>query len=129
MAGVGPFHDSDAGILTKFPGKLAAAHVHGEDFGRAVLQEAIGEPAGGSAEVNGGQAARIELEMAQAVFELEAAPADVGFRDGKGEIVLRLDQVAGFFGGLAAEEDLAGQDGAAGLFAGGTKGALDEGLV
>jgi hypothetical protein len=30
---------------------------------------------------------------------------------------------------VAGEEDLAGQDGAAGLFAGGTKGALDEGLV
>jgi hypothetical protein len=120
MAGVGPFHDDNARVLAEFPGKLAAANVNGINFGRAVLKEAIGETAGGSAEVNGGQAARIELEMAQTVFELESAAADVPFRDGEGEIVFRLDRVAGLFGGLAAVEDLAGQDGAPGLFAGRT---------
>jgi hypothetical protein len=67
--------------------------------------------------------------MAQAVFELESAAADVAFRDGEGQIVAGLDQVAGFFGGVAADKDLAGQDGAARLFAGRAESALDQGLV
>jgi hypothetical protein len=67
--------------------------------------------------------------MAQTVFEFESAAADVALRDGEGEFVIRLHQIAGFLGGLAPEEDLAGQDGAPRLFAGGTKRALNQGLV
>jgi hypothetical protein len=129
MARVGPFHDDDARVLAEFPRDLAPANVHREDPGRAVLEQAIGEAAGGSAEVNGRQPARIELEMAQTVFELESPAADIAFRDGQGQFVLRFYRIAGLPGGLAPVEDLAGQNGPLRLFAGRAKAALDEGLV
>ena len=56
-AGVGFFHDHDAGIAPEFPGQLAAPDIHRINQGRAVLQQAIGESAGGRAQINGGHAA------------------------------------------------------------------------
>ena len=54
VAGIGFLHDDDARILAEFPGKLAVPDIHGINLGRAVLQEAIGESAGGSAQVQRG---------------------------------------------------------------------------
>ena len=69
------------------------------------------------------------LEMAQTVFELESAAADVAFRDGQGQFVLRLHHIAWLPGDLAAVKDLPGQNGAPRLFAGRAKSALDQGLI
>ena len=79
MARVGFFHDDDALVLPQFPGELALADIHGKNFCRAVLQQAIGEAAGGRAEIKRDQAGDIELKMVQRVFEFVAAAADEFF--------------------------------------------------
>ena len=95
-ARVGFFHDDDAAVLAEFPGKLALADVHGKNFRGAVLKQAIGETAGGRAEVERDQSGHVQLKMVQGVFEFVAAAADVFFAGVQGECVIRLDGVAGF---------------------------------
>ena len=129
MARVGFFHHHDARVLAQFPGELALADVHGKNLGRAVLEQAIGEPAGGGAEVERDQAGHVQLKMSQRVFELVAAAADVFFAGVEGEGVVRLDGVAGFAGGLGVDADLAGEDGAFGAFAAFAEAAFDQCLI
>ena len=48
---VGAFDEDDARVVAEFPGKLAVGGVDGVDLGGAVLEQAVGEAAGGGAEV------------------------------------------------------------------------------
>ena len=66
MPRVGLFHDDNALVLAEFPRKLAPAHVHGKHLGRAALEQAIGETAGGRAEVKRDQAVHVQLKMIRA---------------------------------------------------------------
>ena len=50
-AGVGALHEGDARIVPQGLGDLAVAGVDGEDARGAVLEHAIGESAGGGADV------------------------------------------------------------------------------
>lgn len=77
MTGVGLLHHHHAGVLAKFPGELAVSDVDGGDGGRAVLEEAIGEPAGAGAEIEGADALDGECEVGEGVFQFVAAAAHV----------------------------------------------------
>ena len=89
VARVGLFHDDHALVLPQFPSELAPAYVHGKNFCRAVLEQAVGESAGGSAEVERDQSFHVELKMIQRVFQLVTAaqfpqpfaPADLAVID------------------------------------------------
>ncbi len=129
VAGVGFFHDHDPAVLAEFPGELALADVHGKNLGRAVLEQAIGETAGGSAEVDGGESGHVQLEMAEGVFQLVAAAADVFFGGRQCQRVIRLDGIAGFVGALGVDADLSGEDGAFGAFTAFAKAAFHQCLV
>jgi len=58
--------------------QLAPAHVHGIDPGRAPLEEAIAEAAGGGAHVQGDPALDRDLEGLQDLGQFQSAPADIG---------------------------------------------------
>jgi hypothetical protein len=94
-----------------------------------VLQQTIGEPAGGRAQVERGEAGDIQLKMAQGVFQLVAAAADVFFVRVQGDLVIGFDGVAGFVRGLGVDADLAGDNGAFGAFAAFTKAAVNQSLI
>ncbi len=55
-AGIGAFEEGDAGVGAEFVMDLAVAGVDGEHGGGTVLEEAVGEAAGGGADVGGGEA-------------------------------------------------------------------------
>ena len=129
VAGVDPFHDCHARVAAQAPGQLTATDIHSVDPGRPMLEEAIGEASGGGSEVDGDKTLDVELEMAERVFEFDAAAADVTFGGEEIDLILRSGGSAGFVGDLMIELDEAGEDEAAGLFATGAEAAGDEGLV
>ena len=129
MPRIGFFHHDDAPVLAKLPGELSPADVHGINLRRAVLEQAIGEAAGGRAEVERDQPGHVELKMFERVFEFVAAAADVFFAGVEREGVIGPDRVAGFAGGPGVDADLAGEDGAFGLFAAFAKAAFNQRLI
>ena len=129
VAGVGLLHDDDAGVVPEFPGELPPANVHGKNFHRAVLQQTIGESAGGRAQVERGEAGDIQMKMVQSMFQFVAAAADVFFAHVQGELVIGFDGVTRFVDGLGVDADLAGKNGAFGAFAAFAKAAFNQGLV
>src|ERR1041384_6744835 len=86
------------------------ADIHGIAPRRAVLQEAIGKPAGGCSEIHGDQSADIELKMFQSFLQFESAAADITFGSFKVELIGWLYQVARLAGWLAIDGNLAGHD-------------------
>ena len=56
--------------------ELVAAHIYGKDPPCAVLERAIREPAGGSADIQDHLAGKIQLEGPDRLFEFEPSPAD-----------------------------------------------------
>jgi hypothetical protein len=58
-----------------------------------------------------------------------AAAADVFIAGIEGELVVGLDRIAGFAGGLGIDADLSGEDGAFGAFAAFAKAAFNQGLI
>jgi hypothetical protein len=129
MARIGFFHDDHPAILPEFPGKLAPADVHGKNLCGAVLQQTIGEPAGGCAQVERVHSGDIQMKMIQGMFQFVAAAADVFIAGIKGKLVIRLDGIAGFADGLGVDADLSGEDGAFGALAAFAKAAFNQGLV
>jgi hypothetical protein len=129
MARVGLFHDDDARVVPELPGELPPANVHGKNLRRAVLQQTIGESAGGRAQVERRESGDVQLEMAQGVFQFVAAAADVFLVRVQGELVIRFDGVTGFVRGLGIDADLSGENGAFGAFAAFAKAAFNQGLV
>jgi hypothetical protein len=129
MAGVGFFHDDNAAVVPELPGELAPANVHGKNLRRAVLQQTIGESAGGCAQVERRQSGDIQLKVEQGMFQFVAATADVFFARDQGELVIGFDGVTRFVRGLVVDADLAGKNGAFGAFAAFTKAAFNQCLV
>ncbi len=76
-AGVGAFAEGDAGIVAEFLSDLAVASVDREHSGGAALQHAVGEAAGGGADVDAREAGEIDGPVGEGALELEAAAADV----------------------------------------------------
>jgi hypothetical protein len=126
VAGVGAFKEGDAGVFAQFLMQLGAADVDGEDGGCAVLEEAIGEAAGGCAEVHAAEAGDIDGEGFECALEFLAAAGDVAFglKEFKGGV---WGEHGGGFdedGGPGA--DAAGHDEALGAFTGVYEAAFDE---
>ena len=111
IADVRPLHAHHARVLPDAPGKLAIADIDGEDLLRALLQQAVRKAARRGARVAADEAGRIDAEVAQRLFELQAAAADVGagiapqFYNG-----LVLDRRTGLVRFLPVDIDLAGHD-------------------
>jgi hypothetical protein len=129
MARIGFFHDDHPAILPEFPGELPPADVHGKNFFGAVLQQAISESAGGGAQVESGDSSGLQMKMVEGVFQFVAAAADVFVAGLEDKLVIRLDGIAGFAGGLGVDADLSGEDGAFGAFATFAKAAFNQGLI
>src|SRR5262249_54880237 len=113
----------------QLPGKLALANVHREHAGRAVLQQAIGKAAGGGAQIQSGEPAHLDLEMAEGVFQFSPAAADVFFAGAQGHFVVRTHRIAGLVRRLLIDLDLASHDGALGLLAALAQALFDKGDV
>lgn len=126
VARVDALHDLHAGILAKFPGELAASDIDARDVVGAVLEEAVGEASGGGPDVEGAGTGDVELPGDQGVFEFPASAADVAIARGHFEAVLAADGATGFVGHVTVDPDLAGEDGALGLFPTGTEGEFHQ---
>ena len=94
IAGVDPFVHDHARIVAQPPVELAGSHVDGMDARGAGLQQAIGEAAGGGAEIRHDQAGDIDAEMSQRGFQLDAAAADVAQLRGHFDARIRQTPVA-----------------------------------
>ena len=73
VAGVAAFPDGDPGVVAERPGQLAGPHVDGQHRGGAALQEAVREPAGGGAGVEGPEAGHVDGEPVECGVQLLAA--------------------------------------------------------
>ena len=129
VAGIGFFHNYYARILAEFPGELAGADVHGIDFRRAVLEQAVGEATGGSAQIHRRRAAHLGREVLQRVLQFPAAATYKTLRLRHRQHGFRADGVAGFARRLAVDRDAARHDGALRLLAASAKSAFNESLV
>src|SRR5438477_12089609 len=65
------FHHYNARIVSDFPSQLTAADVHREYFGRATLQQAIGESSGRCANVERGLALNIDAEKIERAVKFQ----------------------------------------------------------
>ena len=127
---VGALHEGNAGVVAEGLGDLAIAGVNGENPGGTVLEHAVGETAGGGADVEAEAAGKVDVPVVQSAFELEPAAADVaevGAEDADGGVVGH--GMTGFVGLLFADEDAAGKDEGLGAFAGGDEAALHQQFV
>lgn len=129
VADVEVFAADDAGVIAEFPDELIGADIVGVDSGGAVLEQAVGKAAGGGADIEGDEAGDVDFEVVEGAFEFEAAAADIAWGFFDAEDGVEGDEGAGFEAGLIIDEDLAGEDEAFGLFAGGAEALLHEGLV
>ena len=102
--------DDHARIVAQFPIELAGADIDGVDARRAALQQAIGEAAGGGADVEADLARDIDREMIERGFQLESAAADVARLREQFDLARRVDVRAGLVGLLPVDQHLAGQD-------------------
>ena len=75
---VGAFVDAGAVVLTEFPCEFAVGGVDAVDMICAVVEEAVGESAGGASEVGADESCRIEVELFECVVEFESASRDIG---------------------------------------------------
>src|SRR5450755_303723 len=102
------------------------SHVNRVNFGRASLQQAIRESAGGSAEVERGQSLRQDFEVIKRAFEFRAAPTDVGRTCLKRYGRSWFHHNGGFADDLIADFHFAGHDSALRLLAASAKPLLHE---
>lgn len=129
-AGVGAFHEGDARIVAQSLGDLAVAGVDGEDARGAVLEHAVGESAGGSADVKAETVAEIDVPVGESGFKLEAATADVAqVSTEKADGSIAGDGGARLVLLLLADENAASEDEGLGAFAGGDEAALHQQFV
>lgn len=117
VTGVDAFAEDDARVGAQLPVDLARADVDGMDASGAVLKETIGEAASGCADVETDLAGDVDGEVFQRSFEFQAAAANVRRPAGDFEAAIQRDGLAGLGAFLTLNEDGAGQDEGAGLFA------------
>ena len=67
------FPHVDPPIPAKVPVQLAGANIHGRDDGCAVLQQAVGEAAGGGPDIQAGPSSRRDLECLNRRLQLFSA--------------------------------------------------------
>ena len=103
--------DNHAWLFAQLPGELVGVDVHRVDARRALLQQAISEAARGGTHVEADFPLRVDVEIFQRAFELEAAAAGV-FLQAAVNFDWRVfgDRLASFFGALGVDCDFARQD-------------------
>lgn len=130
QTGVGALAEGDAGIVAQGLGNLAIARVDSEDACGAVLEHAVGESTGGSADVEAEAAGKVDGPLGESGFELEAASADVAeVAAEKADGGVLGDGVAGLVDLLLSDEHAAGEDEGLSAFAGGSKASLHQQFV
>ena len=92
---VGPLHTDDPGITAHAFVELFLPHVHGVDFRRPVLEQAVGEAARGGTGVEADEPGDVQLEMFDGGEQLVRAPADVAFDADQRKNRIRRQLVAG----------------------------------
>ncbi len=108
--------------------KLGVAHIHGIDFGRAVLKQTVGEPSGGSSGIQTDKSRNVQPEILNGRQQLVRSPAHKAFHSvqNKARIGAKLaprlvhrgkGASRGFILFRRSEENLARHDQAMGLFA------------
>lgn len=70
--------DGCAVVLSEFPRELAIGGVDAVDMGCVVVEEAVGEAAGGASEVGADEVFWVEVELFEGVVEFEPASGDIG---------------------------------------------------
>ena len=63
VADVEVFAADDAGVIAEFPDELVGSNIVGVDARGAVLEEAVGEAAGGGTNIKGDEAGDVDLEV------------------------------------------------------------------
>ena len=129
VAGVRAFHGGDARVLAQALVELPTAHIDGDDGDSATLQEAIGEAAGGGANVEAAEAVRLDAEGVEGGFELAAAAADVGLDLGEVERRAFVEHGGGFHEGERSAAGAPGHDQPPGGLARLGEAPVDEQLV
>ena len=110
VAGVEAFAKDDAGMGAEFPIHLVGADVEGVDEAGAALEEAIGEAAGGGADVEADFIVDVDFPVVEGSFDFQATAADEAGLGEELHFCIFGDFAAGFVGLLAIEENLAGED-------------------
>lgn len=130
IAGVGFLQQPYSWVLPEAEINLPMASVDGDDPRSPVLQEAIGETAGGSADIQTNFAAHVDAPMLQSFFELEPAAADVlQVFTKQTNIGVGCNRGAGFLHLLSVDEYVAREDQRLGTFAGRHQAAIQEQFV
>ena len=94
------------------------------------MQHAVGEAAGGGADIDAGEAGEVDGPVGEGVLEFEAAAADVfevGAEEADGGV--GGDGGAGLVDALLVDEDAAGEDESLSALAGGGVAMVDEEFV
>jgi len=120
----------NARVLLELPVELAGVDVDGENFGGAMLEEAVGEAAVGGAEIKADFVAWVDGEVQEGAFEFEATAGDV-LLEAAADFNLCVvgDGVAGLGDRGAVHKNFGGQDHGLGFLAGRGEAADDEELV
>ena len=95
VARVAALDHLDPRVVAQAPVELARGDVERDDALRAVLQQAVGEPAGRGADVEAAEPADIDSEHIERVLELDAAAGDVGRWLGDRQLGVLGDELAG----------------------------------
>jgi hypothetical protein len=128
IAGVA-FDGEDEWVLLESPGQLIRVDIRSEHQFCAVLEKAVGEAAGGGAEVEANAAGGVERKVGESGCEFEAGAGSEFLAGGEFEAGIGGDGSAGFVGAEAVEADFAGEDEGLGFFFGVSEAAGDEGDV
>jgi hypothetical protein len=80
FANIGFFHRHDFGVVAQRGMQLAVTDIDGEDEARAVLQQHLGEAAGGRADVEADMVLDLDRILLQCAGELDAAARDIRVR-------------------------------------------------
>src|SRR6185312_9366197 len=118
IAGIEIFEQENARVAAQAPVYLASARIDRMNFGRAVLEQAIGEAAGGGADIGADSAGGIDGEALQRGFPLEAAAADVTKPAAHFDVSAGGNGTSGLIGAHAIDENVSRHDEGAGLLAG-----------
>ena len=129
VAGVDPFHDVHPGVAPEPLVQLAVAHVESDDLDRAALQQAVDEPAGRSAHVEGAAAGHVEVEGIEGVRQLLPRAGDETGPLAQSQVGIDGDRRAGLVDHYARHLDLAGHDQRSGETARGREASVDKQLV
>jgi hypothetical protein len=130
VSGVGFLQQPDARVLPEAEIDLPVASVDCNDSRSPVLQEAIGETAGGSTDIKTDFAPQIDVPVLQSFFQLKAAAAHIlQIFSEQTNIRVGFNRSAGFLYFLSVHQHVAGEDQCLGSFAGRYQAAIQQQFI